>query len=115
MDTFYHTGNLTLEQRIQFIKDCKEICYNCWGDILDCSVSFRKQRIEMSFEEIIAKLNMKCHFVCIDRHHPDWNGKQHFEIGFCTFIDPEYFLFIHIEDEKMPPLLDKYDLRPANY
>jgi hypothetical protein len=114
MDTFYNTGNLTLEQRIQFINDCKAVAYNWWVDILDCKKSVRRQRIEMLFEDILAKLNMQCHFVCIDRSYPDWDGKQHFEVGFCTMAtsDPEYFLFIYIEDDQMPPILNEYGLQP---
>jgi hypothetical protein len=36
--------------------------------------------------------------------------KKHFEIGFCTMTTIEHFLFIHVEDEMMFPIIEKYGL-----
>ena len=112
MDTFYNTRELSLEQKIALIKDCKEICFHWWTDILDCSVSFARQRIDMTFEEIMTKFNNKAHFVVIDRFYHMLDEKKHFEIGFSTMVGIEYFLFIWVEDEKMPMIIEKYNLKP---
>ena len=38
--------------------------------------------------------------------------KKHFEIGFSTKTEIDYFLFIWVEDEKMPTIIEKYNLKP---
>jgi len=110
MDTFYNTRELSLAQKIALIKDCKEICFQWWIDKLDCSVSYRRQRIDMTFEEIMEKFTNKAHFVVIDRKYHLRDEKKHFEIGFSTMSEIDYFLFMWVEDEKMPPIIEKYNL-----
>ena len=58
------------------------------------------------------KLTNNAHYVVIDRKFYMRDGKKHFEIGFCTMTNIEYFLFIHVEDEKAYPILEKYGLQP---
>jgi hypothetical protein len=46
-----------------------------------------------------------------------WGGplgvnREHFEVGFRSMEPVDYFLFIEIDSEKMPPILDKYHLIP---
>ena len=115
MDIFYNTQELNLEQKIALLDDCKAICFHWWVDKLDCSVSFRRERIEMSFEEMKQKLTDKSHFVVIDRKYCMIGEPKHFEIGFCTLKSIEYFLFIHVEDEIMLPVIEKYGLHPFEY
>jgi len=39
--------------------------------------------------------------------------RAHFEVAFRTVDRPiDYFLFIQVDSEKMPPILDKYKLEP---
>jgi hypothetical protein len=115
MDTFYNTQKLDLEQKNALLKDCKAICFHWWVDKLDCSVSFCRKRIEMTYEEIIQKLTNKSHFVVIDRKYWLSDEKKHFEIGFCTMTNIEYFLFIHVEDKMMYPIIEKYALSPLEH
>jgi len=111
MDTFYNTQELTLSQKTALINDCKEICFNWWVDKLECSESVARQRIDMSFEEIMNKFNNSAHFVVIDRNFYPMDGKKHFEIGFSTMSSVDYFLFIWVEDEKMSSIIEKYNLK----
>jgi len=115
MDTFYNTRELTLEQKIALLDDSKAVCFHWWVDKLDCSISFRRERIEMTFEEMKQKLTNKAHYVIIDRSYYMKDEPKHFEIGFCTMTEIEYFLFILVEDEKMFPILEKYGLQPIKY
>ena len=110
MDTFYNTQDLSLAQKIALIKDCKEICLQWWADKLDCSVSHHRQKIDMTFEEIMAKFDNSAHFVVIDRKTRALDEKKHFEIAFRTMSKTDYFLFMWVEDEKMPPIIEKYNL-----
>ena len=115
MDIFYNTQNLSLEQKIALLDDCQAACFHWWVDKLDCSVSFRRERIEMTYEEMKQKLTTKSHFVVIDRKYFRSDDKKYFEIGFCTMESIEYFLFIHVEDELMFPIIEKYDLAPMEH
>lgn len=113
MDTFYNTRYLSLTQKIELLKDSKSICYTWWVDKLDCSISFARQRIDMSFEEIMEMFSDSAHFVVIDRKFHPLDKVKHFEIGLSAMTSPtDYFLFIWIEDEKMPDILEKYKLKP---
>jgi len=38
--------------------------------------------------------------------------KKHFEIVFRTMTCIDYFLWIQVEDEKMPMIIEKYNLKP---
>jgi len=84
MDTFHKTKDLSLSQKIELLRDCKESCHTWWVDKLDCSVSLSRQQIDMDFEEIISKLNDNdsAHFVIIDREFLPFEAVKHFEIGF---------------------------------
>jgi len=115
MDTFYNTQNLNLEQKVALLDDCKAVCFHWRVDKLDCSVSFRRERVEMTFEEIKQKLTEASHFVVINRDFYMMDEKKHFEVGFCTLTKIEYFLFMHVEDEKMFPIIEKYGLSPLKH
>jgi hypothetical protein len=115
MDTFYNIRELSLAQKTAIIKDCKEICFHWWTDKLDCSVSWARQRIDLTFEEIMAKFDNSAHFVVIDRKFHMLDEKKHFEIGFSATSVIDYFLFIWVEDEKMQTIIEKYNLKPMAY
>jgi len=108
---FYNTNELSMEEKISLLYDCKEICYEWHADKLDCSVSWARQHVDCTFEEILGHLKEKAAFVVIDRGTwGDWNNIDHFEIGFRSMEAIDYFLFIEVESGKMPPILEKYSL-----
>jgi hypothetical protein len=111
MDTFYNTRRLPLTQKIELLKDCKEVCYTWWVDKLDCSVSTSRQQIEMDFEEIIKKFDEFAHFVVVDRDFFSVDEIKHFAIAFRAMTVLDYFLWIRVEDKKMQKILEKYNLR----
>lgn len=82
-------------------------------DKLDRSISFTRQKIDCSFEEILGHLQEESHFVVIDRGVlGSFNNKEHFEVGFRSVESIDYFLFIEIESDKIPPMFEKYGLVP---
>jgi len=113
---FYNTNELSMDEKADLLRDCKEISYEWWADILDCSISAARQKFDCSFDEILERMKDKAHVVVIDRGI--WgnlfdDGKEHFEIGFRSMESPiDYFLFIEVDSNKMLPILDKYKLKP---
>ena len=112
MDTFYDTSELSLNQKVSLINDCKLVCYEWWVDKLDCSESPARQRINITFDEIMGKFTSKAHFVVIDRGHFLEFERKHFEIAFRTMTGIDYFLWIHVEDAMMPDIIEKYGIKP---
>ena len=113
---FYNTKYLSMDEKVSMFWDCMEISYDWWADTLDCSVSYSRQKFDCTFEEILGYFKEKSHVVVIDRG--TWGGpigenREHFEIGFRTMDSSvDYFLFIQVDSEKMPPILEKYRLAP---
>lgn len=66
-DIFYDHAHLSNKQKIELFYDAKEQSYEWWVDILDCEKSIARQKIEMSFEDIIKKFGKGSHFVIIHR------------------------------------------------
>ena len=112
---FYNTNKLSMEEKIALLYDCKEICYEWQADKLDCSISFSRQYFECTFEEILGHLKDDSHVVVIDRGTwGDFNNIEHFEVGFRSMEPIDYFLFIEVRSENMPPILEKYGLVPLS-
>jgi hypothetical protein len=115
-DEFYDTRNLTLDQKKEILKDARDLSLDWHVDLLDARKSWARKKIEMSFEEILEKLDDKCHFVFIHRKGFKgdgiaFRGEYQLEIGFATILgDPSYFLFIHCDEEKLSEFLTKYHL-----
>ena len=112
MDRFYDIRKLSIERKKSLLIDCHAISFAWWADVLDCNKSWARQKIEMPFENILAKLKPNSHFVVIDREFYPMDKEKHFEIGFSTMTgEPSYYLFIWVKDESMPPILKKYGLK----
>jgi hypothetical protein len=109
---FYNVEAMSMDKKIALLCDCMELSYTWWVDMLDCAESWSRQKIDCSFDKIPAKLTPQSAFVVIDRGC--WgNDRKHFEIGFRSMESPvDYFLFIEVKSEKMPPILKKYRLVP---
>ena len=114
---FYNTSGLSMAEKTALLIDCKDVSYEWWADMLDCSVSMSRKRIDCSFEDILKRLKENTHFVVIGRGtwgSPIGEDREHFEIGFRTMdSDVDYFLFIEVDSENMPPIIDKYSLLPV--
>ena len=113
---FYDTKNLSVVEKHSLFNDCKEISYDWRADTLDCAVSLSRQHFECTFEEILSYLKEDTHVVVINRGtwgDPLGEDREHFEIAFRTMSSPvDHFLFIQVDSDKMPPILERYQLEP---
>ncbi len=108
-DIFYDDTHLSVQQKIELMRNAKEQSYEWWVDILDCSKSYSRQRIEMSFEDILKKFDNNSHFVIIHRRgYRNWDF--HVEIGFRSMTGIDYFLWIHLKEDKLSYFIEKYNL-----
>lgn len=85
---------LPLESKRLICERAKAVCYRWWVDVLDYRVSWCRQRIDMPWNEILAKLTDRCHFTMIKR---TVRPEHHLEVCFSTIGEtPEYFLWIEV-------------------
>lgn len=109
---FFSTKELDLNTKVSIINDSISYCSKYWIDKLDCNQSFARQKMEMSFEEIMLKFNNHCHFTVIHRQgiiEPDYG-----EIGFSTMTGVSYFLWILLSIEDFYRIIKQYNLKKAN-
>jgi len=109
-DIFYDINNLALDKIIELLNEAKKISYDWWVDVLDVNISFARQKIEMSFKDVLKRIDDNTHFVFIHRKgHPAWEHRL--EIGFRTMEAKDHFLFIYVDKEKERYFIDKYGLK----
>ena len=107
MDTFYNIDTFPLKKNIEILNDAKEKCYRWWADILDCSKSWARQKINCTFEEIMDRVTDKTRFTFINRKYID----DYIEVGFSLMTTPDYFLWIQIDKKELPYFIKKYNLK----
>jgi hypothetical protein len=115
-DEFYETKELTLDQKKEILKDALDCSFDWHVDILDARKSWQREKIEMSFEDALKKLDLDCHYVFI--HRKGFKGSREIypheyilEIGFSTMRgEPTYFLFIFCDEENLSNFVTKYNL-----
>jgi len=93
---------------IELFKDAKNKAFEVRVDILDCTKSMARQKIDMSFNEVIRMYNNKCHTVFIHRKE-HWR-EEYIETGFSTMNSPSYFLWINMNINHLDFFIKKYDL-----
>lgn len=113
---FYKVSDFSLLEKSEIIHYAKLKTTDWWVDKLDCAESWARQKVEMSFNEIMKKFTNTCHFTIIHRRgneeskHKDlwkWQG----EIGFSTMGQGvEHFLWINISEEDLEKLVEKFEL-----
>jgi len=108
---FFDHEDLDLSSQEAILREAKELSYEWWVDILDPKVSLQRRSIEMPFDEMMSKFSNKAHFVIIHRKGSAPED-YHIEIGFAAGSDPDYFLFIHVQESHLPYLINKYSLKP---
>jgi len=126
-DIFYSTTKLDFQTKIAIINDAKTLAVNWWVDKLDCNISFARQTIEMSFEDIMEKFNTceyskKKHYgffkVIHRRGYGNWKKSSIYwwrgEIVMGYSCGPEYFLWINIIEPDLEKLIKKYSLKAIN-
>ena len=114
-DIFYKVGKLPLEKKIKIIEKAKDLSFEWRVDKLDCSESWSRQKIDMSYEEIMGKFDDSCHFVLIYRKGYDyWKDKEMFnhrwcgEIAFTTMASVSYYLWVYVSEEDLDKLVHMF-------
>lgn len=93
---FYDTTNLTMPEKEALLRRAFALKFNWWADKLDCSESWRRQKIDASFESMMARLSGTTYVTVI--HRKDcWPDPEHIEVGYRTMSNPvDYFLWIQV-------------------
>jgi len=115
-DIFYKVHDLSQKEKIDIMNYSKNISYEWWTDKLDCSESWARQRIDMSFDDIMKKFSASSHFVVIHRRgsmeHKNteiWKWKG--EVGFSTMGgEISYYLWIHLTEDEFSGMIKKFKL-----
>jgi hypothetical protein len=108
MHVFYDIEKIKLADRKKVINDALAVSESWNVDELDCSKSFRRQQVEMSFEDIMKKFNKSCHFTVIHRKY--FTGEEYGEVGFSTMESPSYFLWIYTSVADLQTIATNYKL-----
>lgn len=106
----YDVRHLKLEEKHALCIRAKELAHNWWVDKLDCNESFRRQLIEMPFDEIMQKLDQNSHFFFIHRIH----SGDYLEVGFRTsgaINEPDFFLWLQVEPNFIPQLVEEFGVK----
>lgn len=100
MHKTYRTLHLSIEEKIDLLRRAMQVCEHWWVDILDCSKSWCRQKIDMSFDEIMSMYDGS-HLSVI---HRDLFPENHLEIGFRIGepLGPDYFLWIILDPKHIP-------------
>ncbi len=107
---FYNTKILTTKRKKEIILFAKDLCYDWHVDKLDCSISWSRKEIDMSFEDILKTLNKKSHFTIVHRAKIA-NILANGEIAFSNIGGIRYSLYLFLTIENLNKLVDKYKLQ----
>lgn len=92
-DTFYDVSGLSREERRALMHKAFKLKSRWWADKLDCRTSWRRQKVEMTFDEILEHLREKAYVTVIHRHERI-GREEHLEVGFRSMEPIDYFLWI---------------------
>ncbi len=106
-DIFYYTRELDLKTKRAICDYAYKRNTNFQVDILDCNVSWQRQYVEMSYEEVMKKLKQDTFFRVILRRGYD---KPKGEVVFRTMEIPDYFLWLNITVEDLEQLLKEFGI-----
>jgi hypothetical protein len=113
-DIFLDVSGINLESKKNILHDAFAVNTEWWVDILDCSVSFYRIYVDMSFEDVLLKLDDSSHFVTILRTGKHRGCDNYGEIGFSTMKTPSHFLFIHVTEDDYWKIANKHKLERIN-
>jgi hypothetical protein len=110
---FYNLSKLSKAKRIAFLKDAVILSFNVHLDVIDCDVSWSRNRCEnKSILEIINTIHSSNpSLVVIDRTIQD-PDRIEYEVGLRTMTGViDYFIFCSLNKENFTALINKYDLK----
>ena len=113
MNKQFDTNDLPSDRIREIIHRAKKLCTNWQVEILDCTKSFARQKIDMSFEEFMeTKFRDEKRFFTVI--HRNGFGEDHLEVCFSTMgLGPDYFLYLTVDPGKAAELMRPADAEPA--
>lgn len=112
----YATNGLSVVKKRQILKDALSKSFEWWVDELDTCISYQRRKIDMSFDEILSKLDKKCTFTVIHRKGfkpKDSNDRWYLEFCFSTKTMVIQYLWIRCPEDTIAYFTDKYGLELA--
>lgn len=107
---FYDIEKLDKDKIIELLNEAKDLSYEIKIEELNCSKSWARKPIDLTFDEIIDKADGDTMFVFVHRlGYPEWD--HYLEIGFRTSDSINYFLFICVDEDKKEYFINKYNLK----
>ena len=117
--------DINYDNHLSVFKDALKIARKVFIDELDCSKSFCRKRSNKTLEEMLEMAkdrSLRHHFVFIHRDQSflpqDFieDGKNpnrnYWDIGFSTRVgNPDYFLFIEVEEKDGFDIVEKHNLK----
>ena len=99
---FEEVQHLSYDSKMNIMRKAKEIGCDWHSDILNCSKSFRRMKIDIDFEEALKEFKEDdlSHFTIIKR---DTYGENHIEICWNTMgLTNDYFIWLHLDLDNIP-------------
>ena len=92
---------LSNQSKINILRKAKDICLRWRVDILDCSKSFFREKLDIDFEEAINKLDEN-RFLSLTIIIRDIQDENHIEICLNDMgVDVQYFIWIYLDLDKL--------------
>ena len=92
----YDISHLSLKDKEKLIRRAFDAKFNWWVDKLECRESLARQRVEMSFDDVMKHLTERAYVTVIHRQERYPDG-AYMEIGFSSMESPvDYFLWIQV-------------------
>ena len=113
-DIFFKTEDLSMYEKQMLLIIALENSYTHHIDVLNSTESCRRKQTNISFMDMLNKVDKNTKIYVIYRKgfkstnniHNQWHG----EIGFSTMTDPNYFLFVYVNEVELNKLVKKYNL-----
>ena len=109
----YEINHLTLEQRKELLSFSKEKCSSWWVDEIDISKSAHRQKIDMSYEDIMSKFDMTSYLTVISRE--PYAEDPYLEVCFSTAGETTQFLWMKLDPKIATELRSIFGISLISY
>lgn len=111
----YNISDLSLNQKIELIKQAHSTCNKWFAESLDCSKSCARQSIEMAFEDLLKDFNNNSELHVLKRYDVILDGYL-CEIAFVIHVNSiQYFFWSYLKNVDFKYLIEGYNLQLLKY
>lgn len=113
MSHIFYDVNLNRQKQKELLIKAHNFCEAWWFDELDCSKSFHRKKIEISFEESLSYFKKNS---LISVVHRNSDVEQYLEVGFRSMSSPiDYFLWIIVPIYHMSEITKELHHRDSSH